>query len=264
MPLQWAAAALEMALTAATAPPVLGIAGVQGSGKSTLAAQLASLAGARGLRVAVLSLDDVYLSRQRRARLAADVHPLLQTRGPPGSHDLPLALEVISQLRAGAPTRLPRFDKLADDPWPLGQWPRIEGKVDLIVLEGWCLCVPAESQQALLEPINALEREEDGDGRWRQWCNQRLASDYPPLWQLVQPLICLQAPDFDVVPLWRWQQEQSLAANRPGRTPMTLAQIRRFVQFFERISRQGLRIWPSIADSTLALDDQRRPIPPLR
>ena len=70
------------------------IAGVQGGGKSTLAAQLARAARARGRRAAVLSLDDVYLDRPARAALGRDVHPLLATRGPPGTHDVPLALDV--------------------------------------------------------------------------------------------------------------------------------------------------------------------------
>lgn len=265
-PLQWAAAALKAAVAAATSPAVLGIAGVQGSGKSTLAAQIAKLAQARGLRAAVLSLDDFYLSRQQRAQLARRVHPLLQTRGPPGTHDLSLACEVLTQLRAGAPTRLPRFDKLADDPLPTAQWPRISGKLDLIVLEGWCLCIPAEQEHALAEPINALERDEDGDGYWRQWCNQRLATDYPALWRFIAPLWYLQAPTFDIVPRWRWQQEhalqaQALVAGPPARAPMTLAQVIRFVQFFERVSLHGMRMLPAIANTTLVLDTQRRPTP---
>ena len=65
--------------------PVFAIAGLQGSGKSTLAAQVAARARSEGLRVAVLSLDDLYLTRAQRQRLALDVHPLLATRGPPGT-----------------------------------------------------------------------------------------------------------------------------------------------------------------------------------
>src|SRR5688500_15694753 len=64
------------------------IAGLQGSGKSTLAAQVAALACERGLRVAVLSVDDFYLGRRERLALARRVHPLLATRGPPGTHDV--------------------------------------------------------------------------------------------------------------------------------------------------------------------------------
>ncbi|MET0815794.1 MAG: kinase, partial [Pseudoxanthomonas sp.] len=97
-------AALDAALSLVQPTPVFAIAGLQGSGKSTLAAQIAALAHARGRSVAVLSIDDFYLSKDRRQLLARQVHPLLATRGPPGTHDLPLALETLEGLRAGRPT----------------------------------------------------------------------------------------------------------------------------------------------------------------
>src|SRR5689334_18588644 len=69
-------------------PLVFGVCGSQGLGKSTLARVLKeALLEAHGLSVAVLSLDDLYLSSAERARLARDVHPLLKTRGVPGTHD---------------------------------------------------------------------------------------------------------------------------------------------------------------------------------
>ena len=74
---------------------VYAIAGLQGCGKSTLATQVAALARERDLRVATLSIDDVYLGRRERQRLARNVHPLLVTRGPPGTHDLALACETL-------------------------------------------------------------------------------------------------------------------------------------------------------------------------
>src|SRR5690606_35952580 len=170
------AAILDEAL--ATGARVLGISGLQGSGKSTLAARLAAEGARRGLRCAVLSIDDVYLPRDRRGRLARDVHPLLATRGPPGTHRVGLALEVLDALREGRRTALPRFDKLADAPLPRRLWPRVDG-ADLVLFEGWFLGTPAETDAALATPLNALERDEDGDGRWRRWCNDALARDYP-------------------------------------------------------------------------------------
>ena len=40
---------------------------------------------------------------------------------------------------------------------------------------------------------------------------------------------------------------------------MTPEQIERFVQLFERVSRQAERSLPAIADETLLLDAERRP-----
>ncbi|MET1162424.1 MAG: kinase [Pseudoxanthomonas sp.] len=251
---------MEAVLALPQTTPVFAIAGLQGSGKSTLAAQIAALAGTQGRSVAVLSIDDFYLSKDRRAQLAHEVHPLLATRGPPGTHDLGLALETMQSLRAGRPTRLPRFDKLADDRVPIADWPTLERGCEFVLLEGWFLKTPSQSADALLRPINALERDEDPDGTWRRWCNTALADDYPRLWQTIDALWFLQGPDFDVVPGWRWQQEQSLQTSAPERAGMSRAQIERFVQLFERVSRQALHTLPAIADKTILLDEQRRPL----
>lgn len=235
-----------------------GIAGLQGSGKSTLARQVAALAARRGRSVAVLSIDDFYLDRPAREALARTVHPLLATRGPPGTHEVALACATIDALVAGESVPLPRFDKLADRRLPRSDWPE-SGRVDLAVLEGWFNQVPPQDEAELAEPLNALERDEDPDGTWRAWCNAALGRDYPPLWRRIDRALFLQPPGFDVVPEWRWQQERALQAAHPERRAMDRAQVRRFVQFFERVSRQALRTLPAIADRTVPVDAQRRP-----
>lgn len=253
------AAALDAALSIDKPTPVFGIVGLQGSGKSTLAWQVAGLAESRGLRVAVLSIDDVYLTRNQRQRLAADVHPLLATRGPPGTHDVGLACTLLDALRAGGPVRLPRFDKLADDRLPEPDWPQIDGRLDLVIFEGWFLKAPPQDQEELVAPLNTLERDEDRDGVWRRWCNEALARDYPSLWARLDALWFLQPPSFDIVSLWRWQQEQHLQPVQPGLERMDESQVRRFIQFFERVSRQALANLPALADATIALDENRKP-----
>lgn len=255
------ASALDAALSLPHATPVFAISGLQGSGKSTLAAQMERLARSRGQQVAVLSIDDFYLGKAERLQLARKVHPLLATRGPPGTHDLALAIDTLQRLRSGADTPLPRFDKLADDRLPVARWPRTQGRCDLVVLEGWFLKTPAQDAQALIAPINTLERDEDTDGHWRNWCNQVLALDYPALWQHIDLLWFLQGPGFDVVPDWRWQQEQSLQASDPRRAGMRREEVERFVQLFERVSRQALRTLPIIADRTITLDKERNAAP---
>jgi len=234
------------------------IAGLQGTGKSTLSAQLASAARVRGLRAQALSIDDFYLGWRERQRLARDVHPLLATRGPPGTHDVALACEVLDALRDRRPVRLPQFDKIADRRLPPSRCPWARA-VDLVVFEGWCLKVPPQRPTQLAPPLNALERDEDRDGRWRDYCNHALGHDYPALWARLPRLLFLQGPGFEVVPGWRWQQEQTLQAAHPERRAMSRPQVERFVQFFERVSRHALTTLPSIAQWTLRLDEHRRP-----
>src|SRR5688572_19553101 len=59
--------AAQIAAHAATRPGrgclTVGLCGPQGSGKSTMTAALRALLDARGLKTAVLSIDDLYLSR---------------------------------------------------------------------------------------------------------------------------------------------------------------------------------------------------------
>ncbi len=243
------------------------IAGLPGSGKSTLVAQMAALARTRGLRVATLSLDDVYFGRRERQRRAREVHPLFATRGPPGTHDIALACSTLDALRAGVATRLPRFDKLADRRLPPSRWP-VARDVDLVLFDGWCLKVPPEAEAALVDPLNPLERDEDPDGLWRRACNEALGRDYPALWARLDRLLWLQAPDFAPVLRWRREQERralaqrrqaapATVATRPGMTPAAIA---RFVQHFERVGRQALRTLPRIADRRRVLDAHRRVI----
>ncbi len=238
---------------------VHGITGLQGCGKSTLAAQLVELGRARGLSVIALSIDDFYLGRRERLHLGHSVHPLLATRGPPGTHDVALACATLDALREGRPTALPRFDKIADRRLPPSRWTKIQHRPDLIVFEGWFLKVPPEDADNLREPLNTLEREADPDGAWRAWCNRALAS-YAPLWSRIDRLLFLKGPDFAVVPEWRWQQEAALQAAHPRRNAMRRDGVERFVRFFERVSRQALRTLPAIADRTIRIDADRMPI----
>ncbi|MGY1408657.1 kinase [Luteimonas sp. A611] len=239
---------------------VYGISGLQGSGKSTVAAQLVDAASARGLCAVAVSVDDFYLDRPERQRLAREVHPLLATRGPPGTHDLPLACTTLDALRSGGHARLPAFDKLGDRRMPPQRWREVRS-IDLVVFEGWFLGTPPETDEALRTPVNALERDEDVGGTWRRHCNDALTRDYPPLWRRIDRLLFLQPPGFEVVPEWRWQQEQSLQARDPAHGGMSRAQLERFVQHYERVSRHALRTLPRIADRVLTLDAGRWPTP---
>ena len=97
-------------------PQVIGINGCQGSGKSTLADYLCTVVAERlGETTVSLSLDDFYLTKVERNHLAATIHPLLATRGVPGTHDVQLAIDSIQSLVAGKKTLITRFDKSIDD-----------------------------------------------------------------------------------------------------------------------------------------------------
>lgn len=241
-------------------PFLLGISGLQGCGKSTLADLLVDTAQRHGLHAVTLSLDDVYLDRATRGQLARTVHPLLATRGVPGTHDLDLLHATLDGLAAASPQsplRLPRFDKGRDEPAAHDRWPSVVRPPSLVVLEGWCLAVPPQPEAALAAPINTLERLQDPDARWRRHVNAQLASHYTRLWQRIDWLVLLQAPSFDLVQNWRDQQE---AAMRREGAPqaMDTAALQHFIRHFERLSRHALDCLPALADCIVELDASRR------
>jgi D-glycerate 3-kinase len=246
-------------------PLVIGICGSQGSGKTTLAATLqTALTQEQRVNVAVLSIDDLYLPARERARLAHAVHPLLRTRGVPGTHEIALGIALIDRLIDCKPdvcTSLPRFDKLADDRLPVSAWPEFRGRADVVLFEGWCVGARPQAEDELAAPLNALERDEDADGRWRRYVNAQLAGPYQGLFGMLDRLVLLAAPDFDIVFRWRRQQEHSLAAlasAAPVPRVMSDAQLARFIMHYERLTRFILSEMPQRADLVVALDAERR------
>jgi len=238
---------------------VLGLCGPQGSGKSTAADAAAVLLAERGLRAAVLALDDLYLGRAERQALAARIHPLLVTRGPPGTHDVTEGERLLAALNRGETERPPRFDKIADDRHA-EPGPPI-GPLDVLIFEGWCIGARPQDDSALTAPINALEAERDPDGIWRRYVNDRLASDYQRLFAALGSLVLLQAPRFETIFEWRLQQEetnrQRYDAARSGH-PMTADEVEAFVRHYERLTRHIAAEMPARADVAIALDAERR------
>jgi len=245
-------------------PLLIGINGSQGSGKSTLAALLTILLAQRhGLRSIDLSIDDFYLTRAQRQQLAHEVHPLLATRGVPGTHDVALMRDTLQRLmQQQGPVAVPRFDKAADDRLPPAQWPRIEAPLDMVLIEGWCFGTPAQAQAALEAPVNPLESDEDPDGSWRRYVNRAIEQDYQPLYQSVDAWIMLQAPSFDCVYQWRLEQERKLAEKiaqqgGQGTQLMSEPQLARFIQHYQRLTEHALRTLPAQVDYLYRLDAQR-------
>lgn len=252
----------------ATRLNVLGICGPQGIGKSTLTQVLQSvLRDIAGLSIAVLSMDDLYLSSAERQRLASEVHPLLRTRGVPGTHDVARGIDVIRSLLEASEdeqTRLPRFNKALDEPFPIYEEPLFQGRADLVILEGWCVGAIPQSASALIDPVNELERDSDVSGVWRKYVNAQLAGPYPLLFGLLDRLLLLHAQRFEDIYAWRLLQEHKLAAKLSSSTAASGAsrlmsddELRRFIMHFERLTRHILREMPARADLVAELDANR-------
>lgn len=240
---------------------ILGINGAQGTGKSTLADFLRLAAESMfEWNVAVLSIDDFYRTLEERQALAAEVHPLLRTRGVPGTHDTDMLDDCLEQLRhLGVNDRiaLPRFDKASDDRADRSRWPVVEGPIDLVILEGWCVGTVAQPEAELERPVNDLERDEDPDCAWRSYVNEQLKANYEPIFAQLDYLIFMRAPGFDAILRWRVEQEEKLADVAPKGSSglMNKEQIERFLQFYERLTRSNLAALPNSADIVFRLDE---------
>ena len=238
--------------------PLVGFSGCQGSGKSTLVALMAKvMREAYGVSAAVLSLDDFYLTKAARAALAESIHPLFATRGVPGTHDLALLNETIAALRqpgAEGALPVPAFDKSLDDRTDMVHWRQVSAPVQLIFLEGWCVGLMPQSECELEVPINQMEAEQDPSLLWRREVNRQLATEYTDVFGHLDALLLLQAPSFDAVFEWRWQQEQRLSEqfqqdhpDKPDPT-MSRSEVADFVLHYQRLTEHALKTLPDRAD----------------
>lgn len=243
---------------------IIGVNGPQGCGKSTFAKFLSLLLMAGcSKRTAIMSLDDFYLTKTQRQKLAQDIHPLLVTRGPPGTHDVEFGRSVMASLinaSAESVTMLPRFDKLNDDRCPEDQWAQFFGAPDIIVFEGWCVGVRPQPKNALAESVNALERVEDANAAWRRFVNDAIAHDYPALFDPIDCLVYFNPPDFECVFEWRRRQEERLAeaAIDSGACAMDEQALRRFIMHYERLTRLMMEEMPNRADVRIDIDREQQ------
>ncbi len=246
---------------------IVGVNGGQGTGKSTLSRFLECIFSSGFDRQALtLSIDDLYLTRSERRQLARDVHPLLKTRGVPGTHNVDLGLNImdrLAKLKKGEKCAIPRFDKSMDDRYPEQKWPTVSGPVDILLFEGWCVAARPQNEGDLTNPINDLERTEDASGIWRHYVNVTLRTTYTPLFDRIDVLIMLKAPGLEKIIEWRIKQEKMLAklksaskedTNSEDRI-MSEKKVRWFIQHYERLSRYMMDEMAQRADVILHLND---------
>ena len=129
-------------------PYFVGLAGGQGTGKTTISSIIKIILEKYfKLKVFKISIDDFYKTRKERIALSKKVHPMLLTRGVPGTHDINMMLDFFKKSKAKKfkSMKLPNFNKAIDDRFPKNKWNTINKRPDVIIFEGWCVGARAEN-----------------------------------------------------------------------------------------------------------------------
>ena len=229
------------------------ISGSQGVGKSTLVLILKSvIENIYNKKVMSVSIDDYYFSKNKRLQLSKQIHPLLQTRGVPGTHDLDKLSKHISQFsKKKFPIIIPVFDKLSDD---LTKKKITINKADILLLEGWCCgCLPIDNKY-LFKNINKLETDLDKNNIWRNFYNNKLQNDYKKIFKLFDLKIYMQPPSFKYVYKWRADQERRNLSKSVNKKYMNKKQLDKFIQHYEKITKWMMKTMPAEADMLIKVN----------
>ncbi|MHC0066527.1 glycerate kinase [Nostoc sp. UIC 10890] len=227
-------------------PLIQGILGGQGTGKTTMSKVLSLILDQLGYRTVSLSLDDLYKTYSDRLLLTQQ-DPRLIWRGPPGTHDVDLGLNVLDQIRElQSSVMIPRFDKSAFGGAGDRTNPEIVTNIDIVLFEGWFVGVrPINADVFDTAPPPILTNE---DRAFARDMNLRL-HDYLPLWERLDSLIVLYPTDYRCSLEWRKQAEQQMIA--AGKSGMSNAEIEEFVNYFWRSLHPELFIKPLVKDATV-------------
>lgn len=240
-------------------PWIQGILGGQGTGKTTLGKILTWILTHLGYSTRALSIDDLYKTYLERQQLRKE-DPRLIWRGPPGTHDLELGMNLLDRFRnpQGQTIAVPRFDKSL---WE-GQGDRIEPLlvqgVDILLWEGWFVGVRPVNPAVFESPPWPIITE--ADRRFAREMNQRL-HDYLPLWDRLDGLMVLYPEDYRLSLQWRMQAEREMKAQ--GKAGMSDGEIEEFVEYFWKALHPELFVRPllrpgSSVDLAIKIGSDRR------
>jgi len=241
-------------------PYFVGLAGGQGTGKTTTSSLLKIiLIKFFKLKVFRISIDDFYKTRKERGNLSKRVHPMLMTRGVPGTHDINMMLSFFKKVKSRKfkSLKLPTFNKAIDDRFNKKYWYNLKDKPDVIIFEGWCVGAKSEKNNTLKKTINSMEKFKDQKKIWRKYVNHQLKFRYKKLYSQLNCLIYLKAKNFSLLKKWRLKQERKLWLNSKRKSNlkiMSKGDVLNFMQTYQRITQNMFRHVPKYASIILNLN----------
>ena len=241
-------------------PYFVGLAGGQGTGKTTISSLIKIiLIKYFKLKVFRISIDDFYKTRKERINLSKKIHPMLLTRGVPGTHDINMMLNFFkkSKSKKFKRLRLPTFNKAIDDRFNKKKWYDLKNKPDVIIFEGWCVGARSENSITLKKTINSMEKLEDQRQIWRKYVNQQLKTKYKNLYSQLNCLVYLKAKNFSLLQKWRLKQERKLWLKNKKNLKLKImnrGDVINFMQTYQRITQNMFKKMPKYASITLNLN----------
>ena len=154
--------------------------------------------------------------------------------------------------------QIPKFDKSTDDRSKKLKWFKVKKKPDIVIFEGWCVGAKHQSKKNLIKSCNILEKNEDKKFIWRKKVNNDLKNKYNKVFKLINKLIFLEVPSFEYVFKWRLLQEKKLEKTSKGTKTMNEEQVKTFVMFYERITKQMLKDLKNKAEIVIKIDKKHR------
>ena len=240
---------------------IIGLSGGQGSGKSTISNVIKIILKEKfKLNTAIFSIDDYYKTSAEREKMSTKVSSLFKTRGVPGTHDTKLLYSTLKNLKKKKFKKMNilKFDKSIDDRLPKNKWQTINKKPDIVIFEGWCVGATPQINKDLLVPINRLEKEYDKKRIWRKKVNKELKNDYKRIFKFIDYLIFLKVPSFFYVLEWRLLQEKKLKKKTSGKKVMSAKEVKKFVMFYERLTKHMLKTLDKKANCVVDIDRKHR------
>lgn len=245
-------------------PYFVGLAGGQGTGKTTISSIIKIILEKYfKLKVFKISIDDFYKTRKERIALSKKVHPMLLTRGVPGTHDINIMLDFFKKSKSikFKKLKLPNFNKAIDDRFPKNKWNTINKRPDVIIFEGWCVGARAETNKTLKKSINPMEKANDDKLVWRKYVNQQLKTKYKKLYSQLNCMIYLKAKNFSLLQKWRLKQEHKLwlkTKKKGGHKIMSKGDVINFMQTYQRITQNMFKNMPKYASIILNLNSNHQ------
>ena len=246
-------------------PYFVGLAGGQGTGKTTISSLIKIiLTKYFKLKVFRISIDDFYKTRKERINLSNKIHPMLLTRGVPGTHDINMMLSFFRKAKSRKFKRLklPTFNKAIDDRFHKKNWYDLKARPDVIIFEGWCVGARPESLKTLKKSVNSMEKNDDNKLIWRKHVNDQLKKGYKKLYSKLDCLLFLRAENFSLLQKWRVIQEKKLKLkNKNKKTKqkiMTKKEVLNFMQTYQRITQNMFKYAPKYASIVIKLNSNHQ------